>query len=326
MFLSGHAEMNVQLATDIRDNIPGVDVAVGKSSDDAVTDELIETSAQALFVLHSGCLRDPGYSRDLASAIDCLGLDAVILAFLGPAVGGVEFDVICRECPYELKERGLLSKLAFEWHTGQGFQQVCLHKVAVCLGSGTESASHPCTPGDDDDDDAMMRTNSADSLHSDHDIPVAESVTVPVMGGWSMSKCDPVLETAGVEIEVDDWPFEDNGAYPFDSDPGMDVGVCREPVSHQEVSAHASPLALQRTSSQLVADDLDIDRASARDAINQGVISEASSPLFSYQEVSDRPCDSLEADPGMPNPPEYELEADPGTVIWASPTSIETVI
>lgn len=84
---------------------------------------------QALFVLGEGLLSDPAFSRDIAHAIDTLDLDNVILAFLGPAAGGAEFDVIRRECPEELKKRGLLDKLAFEWHSGDGFQQVCLHKV-----------------------------------------------------------------------------------------------------------------------------------------------------------------------------------------------------
>lgn len=84
---------------------------------------------QALFVLGEGLLLNPAFSRDVAHAIDTLGLDDVILAFLGPAAGGAEFDVIRQECPTELRNRGLLDKLAFEWHTGEGFQQVCLHKV-----------------------------------------------------------------------------------------------------------------------------------------------------------------------------------------------------
>ena len=80
-------------------------------------------------MLGEGLLTSPAFSRDLAHAIDTLGLDDIILAFLGPAAGGAEFDVIRRECPMELKTRGLLDKLAFEWHSGEGFQQVCLHKV-----------------------------------------------------------------------------------------------------------------------------------------------------------------------------------------------------
>ena len=82
-------------------------------------------------MLGEGLLSNLAFSRDVAHAIDTLGLDDVILAFLGPAAGGAEFDVIRRECPEELKKRGLLDKLAFEWHSGDGFQQVCLHKVVM---------------------------------------------------------------------------------------------------------------------------------------------------------------------------------------------------
>ena len=82
-------------------------------------------------MLGEGLLSNPAFSRDVAHAIDTLGLDDVILAFLGPAAGGAEFDVIRQECPEELKKRGLLEKLAFEWHSGDGFQQVCLHKVVM---------------------------------------------------------------------------------------------------------------------------------------------------------------------------------------------------
>lgn len=81
----------------------------------------------------AGLLANPAYARDVAQAVDSLGLDNVILAFLGPAVGGAEFDVIRSECPYELKQRGLLDKLAFEWHTGEGYQQVCIHRVVQTM-------------------------------------------------------------------------------------------------------------------------------------------------------------------------------------------------
>lgn len=132
--------------------MPGVEIAIGDQTDDTVTDQRIQTSSkvivpcchdtlvvpdslpllhQALFVLGEGLLSNPAFSRDVAHAIDTLGLDDVILAFLGPAAGGAEFDVIRQECPTELKKRGLLDKLAFEWHSGEGFEQVCLHKVVI---------------------------------------------------------------------------------------------------------------------------------------------------------------------------------------------------
>ena len=41
-------------------------------------------------MLEAGLLTNPAFSRDLAHAIDTLGLDDVILAFLGPAAGGAE--------------------------------------------------------------------------------------------------------------------------------------------------------------------------------------------------------------------------------------------
>ena len=130
---------------------------------------MIECSAKALFVLTDGALTNPAFCRDLAQCLDALELEHVIMAYLGPAAGGAEFAVHYGQCPQELKQRGLMGKLAFEWHTGAGFRQVCLHKVVKALSGPNQSALSSKVPASKDTctTSGELRTTTIVHVHAD---------------------------------------------------------------------------------------------------------------------------------------------------------------
>ena len=91
LFISAHCELSGDLASELEAAITGLQLASGSSdprSANALTDALIESSQQALFIFTVASLRNPAFCRDVASALDLLELENVILAFLSPAAGG----------------------------------------------------------------------------------------------------------------------------------------------------------------------------------------------------------------------------------------------
>ena len=200
LFLSAHSAMSLSLVADLEATIPAIQIAVGKTEDDETTDELIECSSQALFVLTNGSLTHAAFCRDLAHCIDCLELENVIIAFLGPAAGGVEFAMHYAQCPPELKDRGLMGKLAFEWHTGAGFNHVCLHKVAKALLGATRNAMSSDRPPSDEKTNFELPTTQ--SLESVKQQPTPLHDKAGDAGHGIFGDQDSTDDTGTVRVEV----------------------------------------------------------------------------------------------------------------------------
>ena len=109
---------------------------------------MIKSSQYALFILSRESLADAAFCRDVASALDILEDENVILAYLGPSAGGSTLQTIIGLCPSALTLRSCFTKSPLQW-LHEPFQKVCLHLVAVFISGCAPALSYEDTEWSD---------------------------------------------------------------------------------------------------------------------------------------------------------------------------------